>query len=176
VTLAPRDASRPIRELVGELAGHLGEDRVVTLACKLLGGADRSPWEAELVFLNGNSDTLGWASYWPRVWGARALLYVWDDSAVPAVVRGLEDPAWRVAEMCLKVAVNQELANGADIAVELSAHDLARVRGHAVRLLGVAGEHEHLATVLGLLDDQDEAVRRHAARALARLETRLDLA
>src|SRR5215203_3916827 len=33
--------------------------------------------------------------YWLRVWGARGLLYAWDDSARAAVLRALDDEAWR---------------------------------------------------------------------------------
>jgi len=172
---APRDVSRPVSELVLELETHLGTPAAVALACELLSGGDRAAWERELVFLNGLGDTSDWPELWPRVWGARALLYIWDDDAIPAVVAGLSDEAWRVAEMCLKVATRHEVAEAADKAVGLTRHELARVRGNAVRLLGVAGEHEHLEAVEDRLDDEDESVRRHAARALERLETRLDL-
>ena len=41
--------------------------------------------------------------YWLRVWAARGLLYAWNDSARPAVVKALRDDAWRVREMALKV-------------------------------------------------------------------------
>ena len=42
-------------------------------------------------------------AYWLRVWGARGLLYAGDDSARPAVVQALNDEAWRVRDMALKV-------------------------------------------------------------------------
>jgi HEAT repeat protein len=161
---------------VVELANHLGQPAVVGLACDLLSGGDRASWEPEIVYLNGLADTAAWPDLWPRVWGARALLYVWDQSAIPVVVAGLSDEAWRVAEMCLKVATKHEVAEAADEAVGFTTHELSRVRGNAVRLLGVAGEHEHLDAVRERLADEDESVRRHAARALARLEERLDLA
>jgi HEAT repeat protein len=172
---APRDVSQPIGQLVLELEHHIGTSGVVSLACDLLSGGDRAAWEPELVYLNGLTDTAGWPTLWPRVWGARALLYVWDPSAIPAVVAGLSDEAWRVAEMCLKVATRHEVAEAADQAVGYTSHELARVRSNAVRLLGVAGEHEHLDAVHQRLADDDESVRRHAARALERLEGRLDL-
>jgi len=169
----PRDLDAPIGELVDELCQHVGQATVVGLALELLDGAAGDP--VVLRYLNGISDTSSWAAYWPRVWGARALLYVWADDAGPAVVAGLKDPAWRVAEMCLRVGVRRELAEGCDEAVRLAEHRLPRVRGNAARLLGLAGEREHLDAVERLLTDEDEAVRRHAARALERLERRLDL-
>jgi HEAT repeat protein len=162
--------------LVRELESHLGCAGVVADPRERRSGADPAGWETELTYLNGLTDSTGWPDLWPRVWGARALLYVWDESAIPAVVAGLSDEAWRVAEMCLKVATRHEVAEASDAAVGYTTHELARVRGNAVRLLGVAGEHEHLPVVRDRLDDDDEAVRRHAARALERLERRLDLA
>jgi hypothetical protein len=39
--------------------------------------------------------------YWLRVWGARGLLYAWDESARPAVLQALSDEAWRVRDMAL---------------------------------------------------------------------------
>jgi hypothetical protein len=47
--------------------------------------------------------------YWFRVWAARGLLYVWIPTAEPAVLAGLHDPAWRVREMCAKVARRRAL-------------------------------------------------------------------
>jgi HEAT repeat protein len=170
---SPRDLDAPVGELVEELCHHLGTSTVVGLALDLLGGTPGEP--GVLRYLNGIEDTSTWPAYWQQVWGARALLYVWSDDAGPAVVAGLSDPAWRVAETCLRVAVRRELAEACDGAVRLAGHRLPRVRGHAARLLGVAGEREHLETVQRLLTDDDEAVRRHAARALERLERRLDL-
>src|SRR5262245_43841470 len=41
--------------------------------------------------------------YWPRVWGARGLLYAWEESAAPAIIRATADEAWRVREMAAKV-------------------------------------------------------------------------
>jgi HEAT repeat protein len=169
---APRDLAAPIGFLVAELEHEVGTERAVDLALELLGGDGSDDW---VPWFAGKVDPRQFAPYWRRVWGARGLLYVWSDRAAGPVVAGLDDEAWRVAEMCLKVAVRRELAEAADAAVPLSQHELARVRGQALRLLGVAGEHEHLAAVRAREADPDEDVRRRAARALARLEERLDL-
>jgi HEAT repeat protein len=115
-----------------------------------------------------------WKAWWARVWAARGLLYVRDDTAGPAVLDRLDDGAWRVAEMCLKVSARRELPCG-DGAARLGTHDLPRVRATAARALGTCGDSEHLAAVRLLLDDPDADVRRAATRAVEHLEQRLDL-
>ena len=47
--------------------------------------------------------------YWFRTWGARGLLYVWDDSALPAVVEATSDEHWRVREMAAKVVARHQV-------------------------------------------------------------------
>jgi HEAT repeat protein len=59
-------------------------------------------------------------------------------------------------------------------AAALTRHALPRMRAAAVRALAVVGDTEHLAAVEALLDDDDEAVRRAAARARAAMAERLD--
>ncbi|KRF18852.1 hypothetical protein ASG90_02865 [Nocardioides sp. Soil797] len=173
---APSDAARPVGVLIPELAEHLGVAATVDLACDLLAGVDPEPFATEIVYLTGHEGAHdGWAPYWPRVWGARALMYVWDEAAAPAVVAGLEDEAWRVAEMCLKVSSRRELAAAGDAAVRLSSHELPRVRAQAVRVLGVAGDTEHLDAVRGAEADPDGNVRRAAVRALDLMSIRLDV-
>ncbi len=44
-----------------------------------------------------------------------------------------------------------------------------------MRTLGATGDTEHVAAVRAGLEDEDEQVRRQAARALERLAGRLDL-
>jgi len=71
--------------------------------------------------------------YWLRVWGARGLLYAWDDSARPAVLRALKDESWRVRDMALKVVARHGL-HQASRQVELLRDDpSARVRASAAR-------------------------------------------
>jgi hypothetical protein len=50
-------------------------------------------------------------TYWLRVWGARGLLWAWDDAATPDVLCALGDPAWRVREMAVKVIGRQRLGD-----------------------------------------------------------------
>jgi HEAT repeat protein len=151
----------------------------VDVLLDLLGGADPHDHLEALPALTGlHASALALdrrGEEWPRVWGARGLRYLWDDSAGPAVVDGLHDPAWRVAEMCLKVAWQGELGAAAHPAASLAGHTLRRVRVAALRTLGVTGEHEDLAVVRGAMSDPDPQVRRSAALALSELTRRLDL-
>jgi HEAT repeat protein len=168
------------RELLGWLESHLGTAAAAQLCADVL-AADDPHDQAEAVLLLGGDagrsileDGTSWKPYWARVWGARGLLYVWDDAVSPVVLERLADEHWRVAEMCLKVSVLRALPCGDD-AVRLAGHELPRVRSAAVRALGVGGDVEHLHAVHELLDDPDEDVRKAAARALERAEARLDI-
>ena len=71
--------------------------------------------------------------YWLRVWGARGLLYAWDDSARPAVLRALDDEAWRVRDMALKVVARRGLQEAADQVERCQGDSSARVRASAAR-------------------------------------------
>lgn len=112
--------------------------------------------------------------YWTWVWAARALLYVWHDEVVPAVVRALDHEHWRVREMAAKVVAKRDVGAAADAAAALCTDDVARVRAAAARALGAVGEAEHAAAVRALRDDENEAVRDRAEQALASMERRLD--
>jgi HEAT repeat protein len=74
--------------------------------------------------------------YWLRVWAARGLLYAWHGSARGAVRSALEDRAWRVREMALRVVAERGLGEER-AAVEAMCHDdSARVRAAATQALG----------------------------------------
>ncbi len=175
----PSERESP-RDLLARLAAHVGEARAAGLCADLLAAGSPHEQPETLLYLGGTAGravlegTGGWKPYWSRVWAARGLLYVWDDSASPAVLAGLGDPAWRVAEMCLKVSARRDLPAG-DEAVGLARHELPRVRAAALRALGAAGDVEHLPAVRHALHDDAEEVRAAAARALDRLRSRLDL-
>ena len=179
--LPARPPGRPHpRDLLALLADHVGEAGAAGLCADLLAASDPHEHAATVLFLGGPAGRSlldggpSWKEWWARVWAARGLLYVWDDAAAPAVLDRLDDDAWRVAEMCLKVSARRELPCG-DGAARRGTHDLPRVRAAAARALGACGDSEHLAAVRLLLDDPDPDVRRAAARALERLEQRLDL-
>ena len=175
----PRDAAAAPRVLVAELRDLIGEVTCAAVCAELLAGGDPEDNVEALGYLGGRGApglVEGvWAPSWGRVWGARGLLYAWDPTVAPAVVAGLADPAWRVAEMCLKVSSLRELAEAGDPATRLAEHELPRVRANAVRTLGLVGDTEHVDTVERALDDEEPLVRRAAALAMRRLTARLDL-
>jgi hypothetical protein len=116
-----------------------------------------------------------WKPYWVRVWGARGLLYVWDESCVDSVVEGLRDEHWRVAEMCVKVCARREIGTGGPGVAALAGHELPRVRSAVARALGLIGDTEHEGLVRHLLDDPERSVRAIAETAFNRMSARLDL-
>lgn len=176
----PADLDAPVRELVAELAHLLGETEAVDICADLLTGAEPAGYASVLPYLAG-TPAYGvldgtWRDHWARTWGGRGLLHVWRDAATDAVLRGLDDEHWRPAEMSLKVAAARELAVAADGAVVLSRHELPRVRASALRMLGRAGDTEHVDVVRSGLEDPHVDVRRAAGLALERMAARLDLA
>ncbi|MGN6751432.1 MAG: HEAT repeat domain-containing protein [Intrasporangium sp.] len=165
-------------------ADALGDRQLVIWCAALLGR--RAQWGApawpDPAWLAGKA-AQGWGAperlsgerdYWARVWAARTLLYVWDDTATADLVAGLEDPAWRVREMCAKVCARWGIDDAADRSAVLVADETPRVRVAALRVLGASGEGEHVSAVRAALDDPDETVRTAADRALGRLADRLD--
>ena len=169
-------------ELIVGLAERIGRPAFVTVCTDLLGGAPRERYVTELRALTGHAwqpgddvlDPHVWPDHWVRSWGARGLLHVWDDVATPAVLDGLDDEHYRPAEMCLKVATRHQVGGAGDGAARLATHELPRVRAQAMRTLGAVGDTEHVDAVRAALEDEDEVVRRQAARALDRLARRLD--
>src|SRR3990170_5116831 len=87
----------PIADRVSAAVKRYGEPEVIARATALLAGVNAG--EEFLLYAGGRhaKGVLDGAPplYWPELWGARALLYVWADSAVPAVVAGLDNQAWR---------------------------------------------------------------------------------
>jgi hypothetical protein len=113
-------------------------------------------------------------AYWARVWAARALRYVWADSAAPAVVAALEDEHWRVREMAAKVVRDREIGEAGDRLAELLSDGTPRVRAAAARALGAVGEGEHGDALRTASADRDVTVARAAGSALRVMSRRLD--
>ncbi|MET4093809.1 HEAT repeat domain-containing protein [Arthrobacter sp. UYCu712] len=161
---------RPRPQVLIESAVHLyGEDKVVEWAVALLAG--QAAGDGPDIGLLGGSP--GWAPYWPRVWGARAFLYAWNESAAPAAVKGLGDGHWRVREMCAKVCRRRELTEGSAALVELTSDPVERVRLSAQKAIGDICEADAagplLAAQFGSRREADVA-----AAALRCMEQRLD--
>lgn len=75
--------------------------------------------------------------YWLRVWGARGLLWAWDDVAVPEVRAALSDESWRVREMCLKAVARNGVDDLLEDVLPLRDDAVPRVRSAASRAVAV---------------------------------------
>ena len=114
-----------------------GKSAVVAGCIELLSGRAADP---QLIFALGGGPAR-WAveggepgpPYWLRVWAARGLLWAWSDEALPSVLDALDDDAWRVREMALKVVARHRLDTALPIITELRADPNARVREAAER-------------------------------------------
>ena len=161
---------RPHPKVLIERAVQLhGRDEVVQWAAALLSGQPGGD-DLDIRLLGGSP---GWAAYWSRVWGARALLYVWDDSASAAVIRGLADEHWRVREMCAKVSRRRELADGSTALSVLTGDPVLRVRVSAYNAIADICEADSAGPLLARsFENGGEADQ--AAAALRRMEQRLD--
>jgi hypothetical protein len=177
----PEDIAARPPVLVAQLERAIGTPAAADVCADLLAGADPQAYADALPYLGGRSARRflsgDWseAEYWPQVWGARGLRYVWADAVAPVVMTGLSDEHWRVAEMCVKVAALRELGGAGDAVAVLARHDLPRVREASVRALAAIGDTEHVAVVRAACDDPAVAVRRVAVRAMKAMQTRLDL-
>ncbi|MFE6996934.1 HEAT repeat domain-containing protein [Microbacterium sp. NPDC057659] len=164
-------------------AEYLGERELVLWCADLMSGRRvyGAPDAPDAAWLGGAAAE-GWGAparlttetqYWPRVWAARTLLYVWDDAAIPAVLDGLHDTSWRVREMSLKVALRRDVIQALEPGMRLLDDGTLRVRLAAIRFIGDLGEFEHLEPLnSGTFDDTSE--RDAADRAVLRAERRLD--
>jgi hypothetical protein len=156
--------------------GLYGEKWVAERAMSLLEGGNEG--DEFLLWVGGRhaQGVLNGAPplYWPEVWGARALSYVWDDSAAPSVVRGLRDRAWRVREMCAKVALQRGVGTPAVLAPLLTDEN-ARVRAAGARAIAELGGPDNAEALRSMLRDPEKDVRRAAQQSLARLTERLEL-
>jgi len=175
------------REWVADACAHHGEEAVLGWCAEVLAGAapGSRDLDLELDLIGGPGATRmvreSGAEYFPRVWAARAMRYVWRDSgpagaaAQAALVAGLGDPHWRVREMSAKVVALHEVGAAADALAPLLSDEVPRVRAAAARAPGEIGEHEHLPAADAAVADLDATVASASERALDRLRERLDL-
>lgn len=171
-------------ELARATERRLGVDEMVARCVALLRHGDPFAEVEFIVWLAGASaasemrlrtpDDDPSLLYWPRVWAARALVYVWDDAAIPALLDALGDDAWRVREMAAKVVIAHELGEAGDRLVPLLSDPVPRVRAAAARALGVVGEAEHAPALREATADDESQVSTRAAAALRSMSRRLD--
>ncbi|MFP7760924.1 HEAT repeat domain-containing protein [Marisediminicola sp. LYQ85] len=164
----------PIGTRFTKVAAVIGPDAVVERALALLAGANAGE---DFLLYAGGKHAKGVlegapALYWPEVWGARALLYVWNDTAVDAVIAGLTNEAWRVREMCARVAAERGV-EAPDHLRALLTDDVARVRAVAAEALAATGGSADLDAVHALVKDGDLEVRKRAGAASRSMRARL---
>lgn len=168
------------REAIAKACREAGEQRVALWCAELI---TDPAWDHPVLEWIGGRSLAAYQErgltndvneYWLSVWGARGLLYAWDPRVAPAVVSGLDDPAWRVREMCGKVARLRELGEAAEALARLTKDDTARVRLAAVRALALVGEGEHAELLHQACNDDDLKVRDAARSALVTLGRRLE--
>ena len=164
----------PIEKRIAAAVEVYGEPSVVTRAVSLIAGNNEG--EEFLLYLGGEHarGILDGAPvlYWPELWGTRALLYVWNESAEEAVTAALHNQAWRVREMAARVAAARDLPAAA-VLEGLLTDEVARVRAAAARALGVVGTLEQLDVIRPLLKDGEIDVRRGAQQGMDALRARL---
>jgi len=160
----------PIAPRLAAAVERFGEPTVVLRSLSLIAGNNEG--DEFLLYVGGDHarGILNGAPplYWPELWGTRALLYVWDDSAALAVTAALENQAWRVREMATRVAAARELPV-IDQLTTLLTDDVPRVRAAAARALGALGGSEQIDTIRPLLKDGEIDVRRGAQQAIDQL-------
>lgn len=171
-------------ERVADACRRWGDAEVVRRCGRLLRSGPGAIHDdlLELVMVLGELTDRDWLAggkppghgYWARVWAARALLYVWNDEASPAVLVALTDEQWRVREMAAKVVLARELAEGVEALVHGCADPVPRVRIAAARALAAVGEAEHASGLRRLLDAEERRVAAAGAAALMTMSRRLD--
>lgn len=128
------------RQSVEREVERRGEAAVIDGCTAMLRG---EPADPDLIYALGGPPARwavaggqGGPEYWLRVWGARGLLWVWDDAAMPAVLDALSDEQWRVREMAAKICARHDLEAAIPRLAELVGDDpRARVRKAAERAL-----------------------------------------
>lgn len=163
----------PLEKRLAAAVERYSEPGVVERSLSLLAGNNEG--EDFLLFVGGEhaQGILDGAPvlYWPELWGARVLLYVWDESAAAVVIDTLTNPAWRVREMGARVAAARELPAASEL-TDLLTDRVPRVRVAAARALGSVGSLEDLDAIRALLKDPEIDVRRGAQQGIDTLRAR----
>lgn len=157
----------PIEQRIAAAVATLGEPAVARRAVSLIAGNNEGE---EFLLTVGGEHARGILDgapvlYWPELWGTRALLYVWDDSAVEAVTAALHNQAWRVREMAARVSAARTL-DVVPVLIGLLTDETPRVRAAAARALGAVGAIETVDDIRPLLKDPEIDVRRGAQQGI----------
>lgn len=171
---APVPVDLPLEQRLAAAVERYGQSEFVERVLELMKGYDEGD---DLLLYVGGDHAQGILDgapvlYWPELWGTRALLYVWDESAAPAVIGTLANPAWRVREMGARVVATRELPATSELAGLLD-DSVARVRSAAARSLAAVGALEDVDRLRPLLKDPEIEVRRSAQQGIEALRARL---
>ena len=133
------------RESIAQECARRGKDHLVAGCIALLHG--RSADDELIRALGGppaaRAVTGDLQPYWLRVWAARGLLWAWDDVALAALTDALDDEAWRVREMALKVVARHRLDDTLRSVAYLGDDPVPRVRAAAFRaMVRLGGRHD----------------------------------
>jgi hypothetical protein len=123
---------RSPKEVVRDCVALLNNEAIDDHFLRVIGGPS-----AENV-LEGRDGGLD--GFWPRVWAARGLLHVWDDTATSVVIAATTHDSWRVREMAAKVIAHHHVKPAIDAVVTLLDDDNARVRVAARRAFNVVAD------------------------------------
>ncbi|WP_181062730.1 HEAT repeat domain-containing protein [Pseudoclavibacter sp. RFBG4] len=170
---APVPVDLPLEQRLAAAVERYGQSEFVERVLNLMKGYDEGD---DLLLYVGGDHAQGILDgapvlYWPELWGTRALLYVWDESAAPAAIGTLGNPAWRVREMGARVVAARELPAASELA-GLLGDSVARVRSAAARSLAAVGTLEDVDRLRPLLKDPEIEVRRSAQQGLDALRAR----
>jgi len=119
-------------QVVHDCIALLNSQKIDSDFLRVLGGPS-----AQTVLEGGEGGIDG---YWPRVWAARGLLHVWDESATEAIIAATTHERWRVREMAAKVIAAHKVRLAIDDIVRLLDDENARVRAAARRAFNLIAE------------------------------------
>ncbi|MBH0024509.1 HEAT repeat domain-containing protein [Salinibacterium sp. SWN248] len=167
------DLELPIAARITAASERHGEAVIVERAVSLIEGNNEGK---EFLLIVGGEHAQGILDgapvlYWPELWGTRALLHAWNDSAADAVRAALSNQAWRVREMATRVVATRRL-DAREQLLALLTDDTARVRASAARALGTVGSLDVVETLSELVKDEDIEVRRAAQQAVTAIRKR----
>ena len=123
---------RSPKDVVRDCVALLNNEAIDDHFLRVIGGPSA---ESVLEGRDGGLD-----GYWPRIWAARGLLHVWDDTATSVVIAATIHDSWRVREMAAKVITRHHVKPAIDAVVTLLDDDNARVRVAARRAFNVVAD------------------------------------
>ncbi|MBX3144670.1 MAG: HEAT repeat domain-containing protein [Trueperaceae bacterium] len=170
------------------LSGRFGHAQALELLIKLLAGVPpmemlEGDYAAVLAHIgNGHAKQVlaRWRGdplaprldHWPRSWAARAMAYLGDRAAAPALSEALRDEHWRV-RMTAASSLGRLDVRDFETGLRAALTDPhQRVRRAAAAALGRVGTEASKQALQRALDDDDREVRAEADKALSVIRAR----